>query len=146
MGSAFFVLFVRDVLVLVVVVEVLQSLLDFVVFRIGFSALVVVSVFFPRRRVWRDNIVESEHVVVDRMACLTDSLSEFIGKTVTAIAQCFEMYSKTVLINRAELKLKLKLKQLARLFESVISPLYNAVDWQRVDSERVPRCRSNNKD
>jgi len=77
MGSAVFVL-VLDVLVLV---EVLASLLDFVVFRTCFS----VTVLLPRRRVWRDKTVESEHVVVDRMACLTDSLSVFIGKTVTAI-------------------------------------------------------------
>jgi hypothetical protein len=39
----------------------------------------------PRRSVWRDNTVASEHVVVERRACFTDSVKELAGKTVTAI-------------------------------------------------------------
>jgi hypothetical protein len=58
------------------------SLADFVVFRAGFSG----PIEDPRRRVWRDSTVESEHVVVDRTACLTVSVREFIGKTVTAMS------------------------------------------------------------
>jgi hypothetical protein len=57
-------------------------LVDFVFFRAGFS----VPIDDPRRRVWRDKTVESEHVVVDRTACLTVSVREFIGKTVTAMS------------------------------------------------------------
>jgi hypothetical protein len=39
----------------------------------------------PRRSVWREETVASEHVVVERRACLIDSVREPVGKTVTAI-------------------------------------------------------------
>lgn len=58
----------------------LVSLADFVGFRPGFSIC-----DDPRRRDWRDKTVESEHVVVDRTAFLTDSVIEPAGRTVTAI-------------------------------------------------------------
>lgn len=75
----------------------------FIVVREAFARLVVVVTSFvavvflrtgfsgtfddPRRRVWRDNTVASEHVDVDRTACLMDSDIELGGKTVTAMVR-----------------------------------------------------------
>lgn len=60
---------------------VVVSFEDFVVLRVGFSE----AFDDARRRVWRDNTVASEHVVVDRTASLTDSVIELAGRTVTAM-------------------------------------------------------------
>jgi hypothetical protein len=72
---------VLDVFARLVVVA--TSLLDFVFLRTGFSG----TFDDPRRRVWRDNTVASEHVDVDRTACLMDSDIVLGGKTVTAMAR-----------------------------------------------------------
>jgi hypothetical protein len=56
------------------------SLVDFVRL-VGFSGIFG----DPRRSVWRDDTVTSEHVVVERRACFIDSVREPAGKTVTAI-------------------------------------------------------------
>lgn len=58
------------------------SLTDFVVRLMGFSG----GFDDARRRVWRDNTVVSEHVVVDRTASLTESDMELVGRTVTAMS------------------------------------------------------------
>ena len=64
-------------------VVVVDSFVDFVFRRTGFSG----AFDDPRSNVCRDNTVASEHVVVDRTACLTDSDIEVGGKTVTAMAR-----------------------------------------------------------
>ena len=66
-------------------VGLIGSLTDFVVRLTGFSGRFADA----RRRVWRDNTVVSEHVVVDRMAILMESDMELIGKTVTAMSHEF---------------------------------------------------------
>jgi hypothetical protein len=75
------VLTVLDVFERLVVVVI--SLVDFVFRRTGFAG----TLHDPRSNVWRDNTVASEHVEVDRKACLTDSDIELGGKTVTAMAR-----------------------------------------------------------
>jgi hypothetical protein len=69
--------------VFVRLVVVATSFVDFVTRRTGFSGAFDDD---PRRSVWRDNTVASEHVDVDRTACLTDSDIDLGGKTVTAMA------------------------------------------------------------
>jgi hypothetical protein len=39
----------------------------------------------PRRSVVREETVASEQVVVEQRACLTDSVKELAGRTVTAM-------------------------------------------------------------
>lgn len=69
--------------VFVRLVVVVDSFVVFVFRRAGFSG----DFDDPRSNVWRDNTVASEHVVVDRTACLIDSDIEVGGKRVTAMAR-----------------------------------------------------------